>query len=203
MVVPAMTSSGRVITPSTRVQEAMGSASNTSTEEKPSAKDGNKDALKKMYQYLENTYREVKELKEGLIKQEATIREQSAIIQEQSSVIKGLQTQMEAIQNQSRGECKQIREQLETIVSTANCIHPKAQQSYASMVDSQLSHQQDAPLGPLEPPTSASTLFCTIDTSHVGEEDKSKTQIANVRQLIEKEVRGSEETKNWRCASTI
>ncbi|EED17169.1 conserved hypothetical protein [Talaromyces stipitatus ATCC 10500] len=110
------TRSGRVITPSTRAREASGSdnisAVRTSKksmtqveltavkkaagliEEKQSGKDGNRDMLKKIGQYLESTYQEVKGLKEVLIKQEKMIKEQSKMIQEQSSTIQALQTQL-------------------------------------------------------------------------------------------------------------
>jgi hypothetical protein len=216
---PTTTRSGRVITPSTRVREASGSdnisAVRTSKksmtqveltavkkaagliEEKQSGKDGSKDMLKKIGQYLESTYQEVKGLKEVLIRQEKMIKEQSEIIREQSDTIQALQTQVQAIQSQSMEECKQLREQLETIASTP------AKATYAAVVDRQSSHQQDTQLVPLARPTLANTLFCTIDTSRVREEDKAKTQIANIRQQIEKEIRGNEETQNWRCAAMV
>ncbi|EED11553.1 hypothetical protein TSTA_008490 [Talaromyces stipitatus ATCC 10500] len=59
------------------------------------------------------------------------------------------------------------------------------------------------PPRPLVPPTLANTLFCTIDTSRVREEDKAKAQIANVRQMIEKEIQGNEGMETWRCAAVI
>jgi hypothetical protein len=49
-------------------------------EEKQSGKDGNRDMLKKIGQYLESTYQEVKGLKEVLIRQEKMIKEQSGLI---------------------------------------------------------------------------------------------------------------------------
>uniref|UniRef100_A0A093V5P3 Uncharacterized protein n=1 Tax=Talaromyces marneffei PM1 TaxID=1077442 RepID=A0A093V5P3_TALMA len=150
-------------------------------EEKQSGKDGNRDMLKKIGQYLESTYQEVKGLKEALIKQEMMIKEQSEMIREQSNTIQALQTQ----------------EQLDTVASTP------AMTTYAAVVDRQPSHQQDTQLVPLARPTLVNTLFCTIDTSRVGEQDKAKTQIANIRQQIEKEMRGNKETENWRCAAMI
>ncbi|KAE8548990.1 hypothetical protein EYB25_009373 [Talaromyces marneffei] len=202
---PATTTrSGRVITPSTRAREAAGSdnisAVRTSKksmtqveltavkkaagliEEKQNGKDGNRDMLKKIGQYLESTYQEVKGLKEVLIKQERMIKEQSEMIRGQSSIIKALQTQVEAIQNQSADECKHLREQLDTIANAP------VKETYAAALGSQPGHQQDAPLGPSVSPTFANILFCTIDTSRVGEDDKVKAQIANIRQLIEKQI---------------
>jgi hypothetical protein len=168
-------------------------------EERQCAHDENQEMLRKMCQYLEGTYREVKGLKE-------TLSKQGKIIQEQNDMIKGLQAQIEAIQSQSAEECKQLREQLDTIANTpinAALMQTKSQPSFADMVSSQSSHQQDTNLGPLARPTVANTLFCTIDTSRVGEEDKAKAQITNIRQQIEKAMRGSEETRNWRCAAMV
>ncbi|QGA14933.1 hypothetical protein EYB26_005087 [Talaromyces marneffei] len=216
---PATTRSGRVVMPSTRAREASGSdnisAVRTSKksmtqveltavkkaagliEEKQSGKDGNRDMLKKIGQYLESTYQEVKGLKEALIKQEMMIKEQSEMIREQSNTIQALQTQVEAIRSQATEDYKQLQEQLDTVASTP------AMTTYAAVVDRQPSHQQDTQLVPLARPTLVNTLFCTIDTSRVGEQDKAKTQIANIRQQIEKEMRGNEETENWRCAAMI
>ncbi|EEA23611.1 hypothetical protein PMAA_101940 [Talaromyces marneffei ATCC 18224] len=148
-------------------------------EEKQSGKDGNRDMLKKIGQYLESTYQEVKGLKEIIIEQGKMIKEQSEMIRAQSK------------------ECKQLWEQLNTIASAP------AKATYATVVDRQSGHQQDTEVVPLARPTLANTLFCTIDTSRVGEEDKARTQIANIRQQIEKEMRGNEETQNWRCAAMV
>jgi hypothetical protein len=104
---------------------------------------------------------------------------------------------VQAIQSQAIEECKQLREQLDTVASTP------AMATYAAVVNRQPSHQQDTQLVPLARPTLANTLFCTIDTSWVGEEDKGKTQIANIRQQIEKEMRGNEDIQNWRCAVIV
>jgi hypothetical protein len=159
-------------------------------DEKQSTKDGSKDMLRKICQYLESTLLEVKGLKETLNKQEMMIKEQSEMIREQGSSIKELQAQLEATQCQNTEECKQLQKQIETV-------------SYAGVVNSRPHYQGDAPLGPPGPPTFASTLFCTIDTSRVGEEDKAKAQVTNIRQQIEEEMRGNEQTKNWRCAAMI
>ncbi len=113
---PATTTrSGRVITPSTRAREATGNTSTAKVprksmtemeltavkkaasliDQKQSAKDGSRDMLRKICQYMEDTYLEVKTLKEALSKQGKMIKEQSQLIQEQSSTIKALQAQLE------------------------------------------------------------------------------------------------------------
>ena len=177
---PATTTrSGCVITPSTRAREATGSTSTAKAprksmteveltavkeaasliDQKQSAKDGSRDMLRKICQYMEDTYLEVKTLKEALSKQGKMIKEQSQLIQEQSSTIKVLQAQLETSQSQSAEEYKQLREQLDTVASNS------AKATYAAALGSQPGHQQDAVLGPPVPPTFANTLFCTIDIS--------------------------------------
>jgi uncharacterized protein YjiS (DUF1127 family) len=47
------------------------------------------------------------------------------------------------------------------------------------------------------------TLFCTIDTSRVSEEDKSKAQVGEVRQAIEEKVRTRGGQQSWRCAAVV
>ena len=53
----------------------------------------------------------------------------------------------------------------------------------------------------LTPSTLTDTLYCTIDTSRMTEEDKSKVQPGTIRQAIEKEMRTQAERNNWRCTA--
>lgn len=53
----------------------------------------------------------------------------------------------------------------------------------------------------LTPSTLTDTLYCTIDTSRITEEDKSKVQPGTIRQAIKKEVRTQVERNNWRCTA--
>lgn len=53
------------------------------------------------------------------------------------------------------------------------------------------------------PSTMTDTLYCTVDTSRVGEEDRSKAQPGAVRRAIEEEIRTVEGQENWRCAAVI
>ena len=53
----------------------------------------------------------------------------------------------------------------------------------------------------LTPSTMTDTLYCTIDTSRMNEEDKQKTQPGVIREAIEKEMRAGAERDNWRCTA--
>jgi hypothetical protein len=47
------------------------------------------------------------------------------------------------------------------------------------------------------------TLYCTIDTSRVGEEDRSKTHLGAIRKAVEEEIRAGVGQDKWRCAAVI
>jgi len=53
------------------------------------------------------------------------------------------------------------------------------------------------------PSTMTDTLYCTVDTSRVGEEDRSRAQPGTIRKAIEEEIRTTEGHANWRCAAVI
>ena len=51
--------------------------------------------------------------------------------------------------------------------------------------------------------TRTDTLYCTVDTSRIPEENKSKAHPGTIREGIEKEMRTTEGRANWRCAAVI
>jgi hypothetical protein len=53
------------------------------------------------------------------------------------------------------------------------------------------------------PSTMTDTLYCTIDTSRVGEEDRSKVHPGLIRQAIEEEIRAGDGQDKWRFAAVI
>ena len=53
------------------------------------------------------------------------------------------------------------------------------------------------------PSTMTDTLYCTVDTSRVGEGERSKAQPGAVRKAVEEEIRAGEGQANWRCAAVI
>jgi hypothetical protein len=53
------------------------------------------------------------------------------------------------------------------------------------------------------PSTMTDTLYCTIDTSRIGEEDKNKAQQGVIRQAIEEEIQPAEGHAKWRCVAVI
>ena len=53
------------------------------------------------------------------------------------------------------------------------------------------------------PSTMTDTLYCTIDTSRVGEEERSKVQPGTIRKAIEEEIRTTEGQEHWRCVAVM
>ena len=51
--------------------------------------------------------------------------------------------------------------------------------------------------------TITDTLYCTVDTSKVEEENKDKVQPGVIRQAIENGMRTTEGHESWRCAAVI
>jgi hypothetical protein len=44
-------------------------------------------------------------------------------------------------------------------------------------------------------------LYCTVDTSRVGEEDQGKAEPGLIRVVIEKKMRTIDNYNNWRCVA--
>ena len=93
-----------------------------------------------------------------------------------------------------------IQTQLSNIQVPAN-----ASPSYATIArtprTSQPSNLPSFPSRSLTPSSMTDTLYCTIDTSRMTEEDKSKAQPGTIRHAIEKEMRTQAERNNWRCTA--
>jgi hypothetical protein len=78
------------------------------------------------------------------------------------------------------------------------------QQSYASVLAraTDLSFPASQPAA-ANASRAADKLYCTIDTSKVEEEDKSKAQLGAIRKAIEEEIRTIEGQEHWRCVAVI
>ena len=218
-------SSSRVPKPSTKAQEVMNIAENITktskkaTEqatgtttvkkavrllgERQSGTNGNEDMLQKLCGMLETLNKVIRE-------QQDEIREQRNEIREQRNEIRELQRSLKEIQTQSSEEWKQLREQLDAITNSplgATSAQPSPHPSYADIARtppvSQPSNLPTLSSMNTMPSSFTDTLYCTIDTSRVVEEDKPRTQLAGIRQMIEKEMRTREGQENWRCAAVV
>jgi hypothetical protein len=104
-------------------------------------------------------------------------------------------TLLEAVQNSTQTQSPNVQ------------VPPNATLTYADIArqpPGSLPRNSRAPpsLNPT-PPTTIDTLYCTVDTSRVGEDDKDKAQPGAIRQAIEREVRKMEGHENWRCMAVV
>ena len=112
-------------------------------------------------------------------------------------------------QEQTTEELKQLREQLNMVAQgiAANSAQASPQPSYADVArtppTSQPSNVRSLSSMRTTPSAFTDTLFCTIDTSLVNEEEKGKAQVGGIRQAIEEEMRKKEGRQDWRCAAVV
>ncbi len=134
------------------------------------------------------------------------------------------QEQMEAMEEQKRAHANQIEtltdmfmKQIETLkAEVAELIQTQWSNvqkssafnlSYADVArtppSSQPSNVQTLTSMGTTPSTMTETLYCTIDTSRMEEEDKNKVHPGAIRKAIEEEIRTADGHANWRCAAVI
>jgi hypothetical protein len=146
------------------------------------------------------------------------------------SLAKAMENQKQTHQNQIEALTKMHENQIETITKTVTQQIDTLKEEMAGMaeqIQTQLSSIQTSSPSPSyaevarTPPNSwpsnlrtltsmgttpsrmTDTLYCTIDRSRVGEEDRSMAHPGAIRKAIEKEVRTGEGQDKWRCAAVI
>ncbi|KAI8402270.1 hypothetical protein FOFC_17577 [Fusarium oxysporum] len=112
------------------------------------------------------------------------------------------------VQAQTAEEIKQVKEQLHMVADTiASSAQTSPQPSYADVArsspTSQPSNVRTLSSMRTTPSSFTDTLFCTIDTSRVIQEDRGKVQVGEVRQAIEEKVRARDGRESWRCAAVV
>ncbi|KAJ3453213.1 hypothetical protein MRS44_018868 [Fusarium solani] len=156
---------------------------------------------------------ELRRSHEQATRQLKAMREQAArdLEQMREQVMKELgRTQPQTAEElkQVKEEMKQVKEQLNTMAdSISSSAQTSPQPSYADVArtppTSQPSNIRTLSSMRTTPSSFTDTLFCTIDTSRVSEEDRGKAQVGEVRQAIEEKVRAREGQQSWRCAAVV
>ncbi|KAJ3454196.1 hypothetical protein MRS44_018090 [Fusarium solani] len=156
---------------------------------------------------------ELRRSHEQATRQLKAMREQAARDLEQlrEQVMKELgRTQPQTAEElkQVKEEMKQVKEQLNTMAdSISSSAQMSPRPSYADVArtppTSQPSNIHTLSSMRTTPSSFTDTLFCTIDTSRVSEEDRGKVQVGEVRQAIEEKVRVREGQQSWRCAAVV
>ena len=114
--------------------------------------------------------------------------------------------QIETLKAELKAEVTDMMEKIQTQLSNAQAPSSPSP-SYAEVArtppDSLPSNVRTLSSLRTTPSTMTDTLYCTVDTSRVGEGERSKTQPGAVRKAIEEEIRTGEGQANWRCAAVI
>lgn len=122
--------------------------------------------------------------------------------QAQANQIETLVQQIDAL----RIEVTEMKETIQTQLTNAQT-SPSAIPSYADIArtppESRPSNLPSLSSMNTTPSTMTDTLYCTIDTSRVEEEDKDKAQPGTIRQEIEREIRTETGYEHWRCTAVI
>jgi Zinc knuckle len=225
--------SNRTTVPTAKVQETRKSFESEATEPKRNPADGSrttttkggrttgssgggnyveagKTMLQRALEAMESALEAMESAQNEMTQSRTAFNEQQTTLH---NVIKELQDTVSRQHNtilQLQGEVKQLHGKLDTIASSPRTIRSaksSPQASYAEVARSLPSSQPSnirtlSTLG-TTPSTAMDTLFCTIDTSRVPDDDKNKVQIAGIRRAIEQHVRTTENGEHWRCAAVI
>ncbi|KAJ0126163.1 hypothetical protein HZ326_30734 [Fusarium oxysporum f. sp. albedinis] len=154
----------------------------------------------------EQTTRQLRVMREQTSEQIRTMREQTARDLEQ--LREEVMKELGRVQVQTAEEIKQVKEQLHVMAdSISSSAQTSPQPSYADVARtppaSQPSNVRTLSSTHATPSALTDTLFCTIDTSRVGEEEKGKAQVEEIRLAIEEEVRARNGRQSWRCAAVM
>ncbi|KAF5964566.1 reverse transcriptase [Fusarium coicis] len=170
------------------------------TETRKSSGSGSSDGramLQKALDLLAESRRETKRLQEALREQMGMTRELQETVAKQGETMDEMGKQMAEMKEQMTEELQQVREQLETIATSAT---DGPQRSYADVTRSSTSMPLTDPRTTTLtiPRISIDTLYCTIDTSRI-EDENARPSAGLVRATVENEVRAELENPTWRC----
>lgn len=146
-----------------------------------------------------------------------TIRQQTSIIEKQSNTIENVRADLAEIKAEQQNLKKQNAELQEQVCSLQSQISvytasPPSTRSWASIAANRSGAESMQPTPDdtaftdntfarylSNPPATTDTLYCTIGTSRVAEEDTDKTSPGAIRTAAEKEIRATNGQGNWRC----
>jgi hypothetical protein len=143
--------------------------------------------LGRVLEELKDLKEELKDFKEESIKQQELICKLEREIVNTKEQLKQVVTQLEATTR--------------TTIPSPSPAHGQA--SYADVArtppDSLPSNIRTLSSGFTTPSNSSESLFCTIDVSSVGVEERSRVTPGEIRAAVEREVREEKESPAWRC----
>jgi hypothetical protein len=137
--------------------------------------------------------KELADVRNRLIETQTQLSETQTQLSETQTQLAETQTQLAEIASPSNGS------------ASGTSKRNSSPQSYASVLTRSINPSSSAsqPGARAVSSTRTDTLYCTVDTSRIPEENKSKAQPGTIREGIEKEMRTTEGRANWRCAAVI
>ena len=161
--------------------------------------------IKVLTDLITSLLREVKEQKQLQANQTEILSQRIDALRAENKEMRAENKEMRAENEEMRAENKEMRETIQAQLANVQA-PPSATPSYADIArtppTSQPSNLPSLSLN-TTPSTMTDTLYCTVDTSRVQEEDQGKAQPGTIRQAIEKEMRTTEGREGWRCAAVI
>jgi hypothetical protein len=146
------------------------------------------------------------ELKEIKADQQA-LKKQNTESQAELRALKGpverAAAEIESVKTQMTEELKQVHEQLDTITSSIASANTSPNPSYADVARtppiSLPSKVRTLTSFNTTPSNFTDTLYCTIDTSRVVNDEGNGMSAGTIRATVEREIRAKEDHANWRC----
>ena len=170
----------------TNVRKTSGSGSGSS--------DG-RAMLQRALDLLGESRRETKRLQEALREQMEMTKELQEAVAKQEETMCEMGKQMVEMKAQMAEELQRVREQLETIATSAT---DGPQRSYADVtrLTSCTPHSDSRTLA--APPNPADVFYCTVDVSRL-EGEEARISAGTIRATVENQVRSELDNPTWRC----
>jgi hypothetical protein len=157
--------------------------------------------IKGLTKFVTSLLRAMEEQKQSLASQNETLTQQ---IEELRAERRAEMTEIKAEITEMRTEITELREIIQSqrhAIQATSSTSPSYAEVTRTPPESQASNLQSLSSMNTTPSNMTDTLYCTVDTSRVEEEDKSKAQPGAIRQTIEQELRKSEDHRSWRCVA--
>jgi hypothetical protein len=154
---------------------------------------------RKVLEMLGYACNEIKNLKNVINEQQDTIKDLSERLDK-------LIVEIKKIKAQRVEEVKQMHEKLDAIMECpafSAVVNTSPRPSYADVAKTPPNSAPEnlnslSSMG-TTPSTMADTLYCTIDTSRVANDDIDKASVSAIRKAVENEIRTTKGETSWRC----
>lgn len=167
-------------------------------------KDGNGTRIDEVAWLIAGLKATIESLKDEQRNTQRSVDDQAVALKEE---VKALRNEVETLKEEVGTLRTQLAAATVSQPAAATISQPSGNPSYAEVArttpSSQPTNLRTLSSMSSTPSGFTDTLYCTIDTSRVGEEDKDRTQLGAIRRAIENEIRTGEGRENWRCVAVV